>query len=60
MFILVENPVAQRKCLVVENLTEHTYKVEKEPGKDHTLIDATPESMERIRQYLMNNQQQKE
>lgn len=53
MFILVENPVAQRKCLVVENLTDHTYKVEKEPGKDHTLIDATPEAMERIRQYLM-------
>lgn len=52
MFILVENPVAQRKCLVVENLTDHTYKVEEEPGKFHGLIDATPEAMERIRQYL--------
>ena len=29
------------------------YKVENEPGTDHTLIDATPEAMERIRQYLM-------
>ena len=57
MFILVENPVAQRKCLVVENLNDHTYKVEKEPGKDHTLIDATPETMEKTRQYLMNQQQ---
>ena len=57
MFILVENPVAQRKCLVVENLTDNTYKVEKEPGKDHTLIYATPEAMERIRQYIMNQQQ---
>lgn len=52
MFILVENPVAQRKCLVVENLNDHTYKVENEPGKDHYLIDATPEAMEKIRQYL--------
>lgn len=52
MFILVENPVAQRECLVVENLIDHTYKVEKEPGKDHTLVDATPEAMEKIRQYL--------
>lgn len=60
MFILVENPVAQRKCLVVENLTDHTYMVEKELEKDHTLIEATPEAMEKIRQYLMNNQQQKE
>lgn len=60
MALLVENPVTHRRCLVVENLTEHTYKVEKEPGTDHVLIDATPESMERIRQYLMNNQQQKE
>ncbi len=60
MFILVEKPVAQLKCLVAENLTDHTYMVEKEPGKDPTLIDATPEAMEKIRQYLMNNQQQKE
>lgn len=57
ILILVENPVAQRECLVAENLTDHTYKVEKEPGKDHTLIDATPKDMERIRQYLMNQQQ---
>lgn len=42
MFLLVEKPVAQRQCLVVENLTDHTYKVEKEPGKDYALIDATP------------------
>ncbi len=54
ILFLVENPVAQRKCLVSENLTDHTYKVEKEPGKDHTLIDATLEAMEKIRQYLMN------
>lgn len=60
ILILVENPVAQLKCLVAENLTDHTYMVEKEPGKDHTLIEATPEAMEKIRQYLMNNQQQKE
>lgn len=60
ILILVENPVAQRKCIVAETLTDHTYMVEKEPGKDHTLIDATPEAMERTRQYLMNNQQQKE
>ena len=60
ILILVENPVAQRQCLVAENLTDHTYMVEKEPGKDHTLIAATPEAMEKIRQYLMNNQQQKE
>lgn len=54
MALLVENPVTKRKCLMVENLTDHTYKVEKEPGTDHVLIDATPEAMERIRQYLMN------
>ena len=53
MALLVENPVTKRKCLMVENLTDHTYKVEKEPGTDHVLIDATPEAMERIRQYLM-------
>ena len=53
MCLLVENPVTQRRCLLVENLADHTYKVEKEPGTDHVLIDATPEAMERIRQYLM-------
>lgn len=63
ILFLVENPVAQRKCLVSENLTDHTYKVEKEIEKDHTLVDATPEAMEKIRQYLEcnnNEPQQKE
>lgn len=63
ILILVENPVAQRKCLVAENLTDHTYMVEKEIEKDHTLVDATPEAMEKIRQYLEcnnNEPQQKE
>ena len=61
MLILVENPVAQRKCLVAENLTDHTYKVEKELEKDHSLVDATPEAMEKIRQYLeCNNNEPKQ
>ena len=61
MLFLVENPVAQRKCLMAENLADHTYKVEKELEKDHTLVYATPEAMEKIRQYLeCNNNQQKE
>lgn len=29
MYLLLENPVAQHKCLVLENITDHTYKVEK-------------------------------
>ena len=61
MLFLIENPVAQRKCLVAENLSDHTYKVEKELGKDHSLVPSTPEAMEKIRQYLeCNNNQQKE
>ena len=60
VLILLENPVAKRQCLVAEKLADHTYKVEKELEKDHSLIEATPEAMEKIRQYLMNNQQQKE
>lgn len=63
VLILLENPVAHRKCLVVENLADHTYKVEKELGKDHSLVPSTPEAMEKIRQYLEcnnNEPQQKE
>ena len=61
VLILLENPVAKRQCLVAENLTDHTYKVEKEIEKDHTLVPSTPEAMEKIRQYLeCNNNQQKE
>jgi len=63
MLFLIENPVAQRKCLVAENLKDHTYKVEKELGKDHSLVPSTPEAMEKIRQYLEcnnNEPQQKE
>lgn len=54
ILLLIENPVAQRQALIAENLTEHTYKVEKEPGTNHTLVDATPEAMEKLRDYIEN------
>lgn len=52
ILVLIENPVAQRKVLISEDLNEHTYMVEKEPGKDHSLIKVTPEAMEKARTYL--------
>ena len=39
ILLLIENPVANRKALIAENLTKHTYKVEKEPGTNHTRSD---------------------
>ena len=52
ILLLIENPITKRQALIAENLTKHTYKVEKEPGTDHTLVDVSPEAMEKLRAYI--------
>ena len=52
MWMLLENYKTERSTVIIEDLSTHQYMVETDPGKDKTMIAATPEAMERVRAFL--------